>query len=137
MNAEQKKFTEEVNTFVFKNTNAKEYREFMDKINDIAIKKEFVDKNFYEVKLVNKGGLVMPVIIEWSYADGSKELEKLPAEIWRKNEKEVVKIFIKEKEVVGIIIDPNKETADVDKGNNRYPNVVIQSKFDKFKSSKN
>ena len=137
MNAEQKKFTEEVNTFVFKNTDAKEYREFMNKINDIAIKKEFVDKNFYEVKLVNKGGLVMPVIIEWSYADGSKELEKLPAEIWRKNEKEVVKIFIKEKEVVGIIIDPNKETADVDKGNNRYPNVVIQSKFDKFKSSKN
>ena len=137
LNAEQKKFTEEVNTFVFKNTNAKEYREFMNKINDIAIKKEFVDKNFYEVKLVNKGGLVMPVIIEWSYADGSKELEKLPAEIWRKNEKEVVKIFIKEKEVVGIIIDPNKETADVDKGNNRYPNVVIQSKFDKFKSSKN
>ena len=137
MNADQKKFTEKVNTFVFKNTNAKEYREFVNKINDIAIKKEFVDKNFYEVKLVNKGGLVMPVIIEWSYADGSKELEKLPAEIWRKNEKEVVKIFIKEKEVVGIIIDPNKETADVDKGNNRYPNTVMESKFDKFKSSKN
>ena len=43
----------------------------------------------------------MPVIIEWSYADGNKELERLPAEIWRKNEKEVVKVFIK-KEVVGI-----------------------------------
>ena len=109
----------------------------MNKFNDIAIKEEFVDKNYYEVKLVNKGGLVMPVIIEWSYADGSKEVEKLPAEIWRKNEKEVVKVFIKEKEVVGIVIDPNKETADVDKGNNSYPNVVMESKFDKFKSSKN
>lgn len=137
LNADQKKFTEEVNTFVFKNTNAKEYREFVNKFNDIAIKEEFVDKNYYEVKLVNKGGLVMPVIIEWSYADGSKEVEKLPAEIWRKNEKEVVKVFIKEKEVVGIVIDPNKETADVDKGNNSYPNVVMESKFDKFKSSKN
>ncbi len=137
LNADQKKFTEEVNTFVFKNTNAKEYREFVNKFNEIAIKEEFVDKNYYEVKLVNKGGLVMPVIIEWSYADGSKELEKLPAEIWRKNEKEVVKVFIKEKEVVGIVIDPNKETADVDKGNNRYPNVVMESKFDKFKSNKN
>ena len=137
LNADQKKFTEEVNTFVFKNTNAKEYREFVNKFNDIAIKEEFVYKNFYEVKLVNKGGLVMPVIIEWSYVDGSKEVEKLPAEIWRKNEKEVVKVFIKEKEVVGIVIDPNKETADVDKGNNSYPNVVMESKFDKFKSSKN
>ena len=137
LNADQRKFTEEVNTFVFKNTNAREYREFVNKFNDVAIKEEFVDKNYYEVKLVNKGGLVMPVIIEWSYADGSKELEKLPAEIWRKNEKEVIKVFIKEKVVVGIVIDPNKETADVDKGNNRYPNVVMESKFDKFKSSKN
>ena len=82
----QKRFTEGVNTFVFKNTNAKEYREFVNKFNEIAMKEEFVDKNFYEVKLLNKGGLVMPVIIEWSYADGSTELEKLPAEIWRKNE---------------------------------------------------
>ena len=137
LNADQRKFTEEVNTFVFKNTNAREYKEFVNKFNDVAIKEEFVDKNYYEVKLVNKGGLVMPVIIEWSYADGSKELEKLPAEIWRKNEKEVIKVFIKEKVVVGIVIDPNKETADVDKGNNRYPNVVMESKFDKFKSSKN
>ncbi|MEZ7854602.1 MAG: M1 family peptidase, partial [Cyclobacteriaceae bacterium] len=82
-------------------------------------------------------GLVMPVIIEWSYADGSTEREKLPAEIWRKNEKEVTKVFVKSKEVVGIVIDPNKETADADTGNNQYPNVVQESRFDKFKSSKN
>jgi len=137
LTTEQKSFTEEVNTFVFKNTNAKEYREFVNKFNEIAMKEEFVDKNFYEVKLLNKGGLVMPVIIEWSYADGSTELEKLPAEIWRKNEKEVTKVFIKEKEVVGIVIDPNKETADVNTGNNQYPNVIMESKFDKFKSIKN
>jgi hypothetical protein len=137
LNTEQKRFTEEVNTFVFKNTEAKEYREFKNKFNEIEIKEGFADQNFYEVKLANKGGLVMPVIIEWSYADGSTEREKLPAEIWRKNEKEVTKVFVKPKEVVGIVIDPNKETADADTGNNQYPNVVQESRFDKFKSSKN
>ena len=137
LNTEQKRFTEEVNTFVFKNTEAKEYREFKNKFNEIEIKEGFADQNFYEVKLANKGGLVMPVIIEWSYADGSMEREKLPAEIWRKNEKEVTKVFVKSKEVVGIVIDPNKETADADTGNNQYPNVVQESRFDKFKSSKN
>ena len=137
LNTEQKRFTEEVNTFVFKNTEAKEYREFKNKFNEIEMKEGFADQNFYEVKLANKGGLVMPVIIEWSYADGSTEREKLPAEIWRKNEKEVTKVFVKPKEVVGIVIDPNKETADADTGNNQYPNVVQESRFDKFKSSKN
>lgn len=137
LNTEQKRFTEEVNTFVFKNTEAKEYREFKNKFNEIEMKEGFADQNFYEVKLANKGGLVMPVIIEWSYADGSTEREKLPAEIWRKNEKEVTKVFVKSKEVVGIVIDPNKETADADTGNNQYPNVIQESRFDKFKSSKN
>ncbi len=137
LNTEQKRFTEEVNTFIFKNTEAKEYREFKNKFNEIEMKEGFADQNFYEVKLANKGGLVMPVIIEWSYADGSTEREKLPAEIWRKNEKEVTKVFVKFKEVVGIVIDPNKETADADTGNNQYPNVVQESRFDKFKSSKN
>ncbi|MDG1105775.1 MAG: M1 family metallopeptidase [Cyclobacteriaceae bacterium] len=137
LNTEQKRFTEEVNTFVFKNTEAKEYREFANKFNEIEMKEGFSDQNFYEVKLANKGGLVMPVIIEWSYADGSTEREKLPAEIWRKNEKEVTKVFVKTKEVVAIVIDPNKETADVDTGNNQYPNVDQESRFDKFKSSNN
>lgn len=137
LNTEQKRFTEEVNTFVFKNTEAKEYREFANKFNEIEMKEGFSDQNFYEVKLANKGGLVMPVIIEWSYADGSTEREKLPAEIWRKNEKEVIKVFVKTKEVVGIVIDPNKESADVDTGNNQYPNVDQESRFDKFKSSNN
>ena len=137
LNIEQQRFTEEVNTFVFKNTEAKEYREFANKFNEIEMKEGFADQNFYQVKLANKGGLVMPIIIEWRYADGTTEREKLPAEIWRKNEKEVTKVFVKAKEVVGIIIDPNKETADVDTGNNQYPNVVQESKFDKFKSSNN
>jgi hypothetical protein len=43
----------------------------------------------------NKGGLIMPVIIEWTFKDGSKEIERLPAEIWRLNETRVTKVFAK------------------------------------------
>ncbi len=91
------------------------------------------DLNFYEVKLKNNGGLVMPVIIQFNYRDGSSEVKRIPAEIWRMNEKEITKVFALEKEVANIVIDPFKETADVNEGNNHFPPKEIQSDFQKFK----
>jgi hypothetical protein len=91
------------------------------------------NKNFYEITLTNKGGLVMPVIIEWTYKDGSKEIERLPAEIWRINETKVTKVFQKDKEVVNVVIDPLKETADINIQDNIFPRVVQPSKFDELK----
>ena len=75
----------------------------------------------------------MPVIIEWTYADGSKEMETLPAEVWRLNEYEVKKAFLKDKEVVNVAIDPNLELADVDMSNNDFPKEADASRVDKFK----
>ena len=60
------------------------------------------DKNMYELTFSNKGGLVMPIIIEWTYKDGTKEIERIPAQVWRQNENKVVKTFIKNKEVASI-----------------------------------
>ena len=82
----------------------------------------------------NNGGLVTPVIIEWTYADGTKEIEKLPAEIWRMNEKQFSKVFKKDKEVTNIVIDPNLETADVNTEDNVFPKKEAASKFEQFKS---
>jgi hypothetical protein len=56
----------------------------------------------------------MPVIIEWTFKDGSKQIERVPVEIWRKNENRFTKVFVKDKEVTGIVIDPYRETADID-----------------------
>ena len=133
LNEYKKSFSEAAETFVFKNTKSRDYQEFKNKLDEQQIKEELADKNFYEVKMVNKGGLVMPVIIEWTYVDGTKEVETLPAEIWRHNEQAFTKIFVKEKEVVNILIDPDKATADVDQSNNRFPKMVIPTRFDKFK----
>ncbi|HZX75335.1 MAG TPA: M1 family metallopeptidase, partial [Cyclobacteriaceae bacterium] len=88
------------------------YGEFMGRVDDKAIISKLENKNLYEVTLSNKGGLVMPVIIEWTYKDGSKEIERLPAEIWRTNEMKVTKVFAKDKEVTSIVIDPLKEITD-------------------------
>ncbi len=92
------------------------------------------DKNFYELQLTNKGGLVMPIIIEWTYKDGTKEIERIPAQIWRKNENKVVKVFFKDKEVSNIKLDPLRETADIDESNNNWPVKETPSKFEIYKS---
>lgn len=128
-------FEEAADTFVFTNTSSSQYKEFMNTLDDTAIKKRNADKNFYEVTFKNKGGLVMPLIIEWTYKDGSKEVERLPAEIWRKNEEQVTKVFAKTKEVVNINLDPFKETADTYTIDNNFPRGNEPSRFDQFKSN--
>nr|WP_044238678.1 M1 family metallopeptidase [Flexithrix dorotheae] len=88
---------------------------------------------FYELTLENIGGLVMPVILEFTYKDGSKEVKRIPAEIWRKNAEKITKVFPTEKEVVNIELDPFEETADTDVTNNSWPKKELPSKFELYK----
>jgi hypothetical protein len=104
---------------------------------DEETKAKLADKHFYELKFTNKGGLIMPVILEWTYKDGTKEMERIPAQIWRKNEKGFTKAFIKNKEVVSVKLDPMRETADIDESNNKWPNLPQPSKFTVFKAQGN
>ncbi|WP_412560065.1 MULTISPECIES: M1 family metallopeptidase [Winogradskyella] len=90
-------------------------------------------KYFYQVTFDKPGGLVMPLIVEYEYADGSKEKVTYPAQIWRLNDKEVSRAVATDKEIVAITVDPDLETADVDTSNNSWPREVEQSDFDKFK----
>lgn len=121
--------------FTVLNTKEEDYGQFRARIDDNAMRTKLEEKNFYEVTLKNTGGLVSPVIIEWTYKDGSKEIEKIPAEIWRLNEKEVKKVFVKEKEVVNVVIDPRQETADVNITDNVFPKRAAESKFDQLKKN--
>ncbi len=97
-------------------------------------KKMYDTKNFfYELSLTNRGGCVSPLIIEWTYADGSKETEKISAYIWRHNEQKITKVFAKNKEVRSIKLDPERETADIDEGNNSWPKEFAPTRFELFK----
>ncbi|MGI9530224.1 M1 family metallopeptidase [Lutimonas sp.] len=93
-------------------------------------------KYFYEIIFEKPGGLVMPILAEITYADGSKENKYYPAEIWRFNDKEIKKIIGSEKEISSIVIDPNQLTADVNLENNSWPRKESESKFDSFKKEK-
>ncbi|NVJ87909.1 MAG: M1 family metallopeptidase [Flavobacteriaceae bacterium] len=86
----------------------------------------------YEITYNKPGGLVMPIIVEFTYKDGTKERKQYPAEIWRYNDDEVTKVFSSSKQIESIQLDPDLETADVDTSNNSFPKENA-NKFDKFK----
>jgi hypothetical protein len=114
------------------NTDEDSYRDYRSRVNESEVRSMVRGKNLYELTFKNTGGLISPIIIEWTYKDGSKEIEKIPAEIWRLNENQVTKVFLKDKEVVNIVIDPNHETADINVNDNIFPKRS-DSKFDRFK----
>ncbi len=90
-------------------------------------------KYFYEVKVNKPGGLVMPIIIEYTYADGTSEMVTHPAEIWRYNDNDVNISKASQKEITKIVIDPKLETADIDISNNTWPSSAQVDKFEEMK----
>lgn len=132
-NEKARDFSNGPQPFRLTKTDPRYYGEFLSRVDDQAIMAELKNKNIYEVTIANKGGLVMPVIIEWRFKDGTSELEKIPAEIWRLNEKKVTKVFVKDKEVTSVMIDPNMDTADINIEDNMFPKVEQRSQFDDFR----
>lgn len=99
---------------------------------------KFGDLNYYELTFVNEGGLPMPLIVQFTYEDGTTEIDRIPVEIWRKNENKVTKVFVKDKVAVDIKLDPFRETADIDEEDNSWPVKDIEepSRFQVFKAHK-
>jgi len=111
----------------------KEYKEYLESLS--AEQKELLKDgyNYYEVAFSNIGGMVMPVIVKFEYSDGSEEVKRIPAEIWRRYNDHVTKVFVTKKEVRHITLDPFLETADVDTRNNTW---TVKGKPDYFKVEK-
>ena len=90
-------------------------------------------KQFYELKFTNKGGIPMPLIIRFTFEDNTTEVFRIPAEIWRRSEFKVSKVFMFDKEVSAIRLDPFLETADTDLNNNSWPEEKAPTRYDLFK----
>ena len=111
---------------------------------DVNLLSEYVSKNFsadekamlkspkyfYEVEFNKPGGMLMPIIVELTYEDDTKETFKYPAQIWRKNNDTAKKVYATEKAIKKILVDPKLETADIDVTNNAWPKEEVKSKFD-------
>jgi hypothetical protein len=112
----------------------KEYKKYRQSLSDKE--KEVLDAgyHFYELSFENKGGLVMPLILRFTFTDGSNVISRHPAEIWLKNEDSFSKVFIFKKEVKEIELDPFLESADTDLKNNYWPPRAIQKRIDLYKS---
>ena len=110
-----------------------EYREYLSQLSAEERDRIPAGSHFYELTIQNDGGLVMPVIVEWTYADGSTDVTRIPAEIWRTNDREVTKVFMKDQEVTAIALDPFLEIADTDRSDNYYPSKPAEpSRFELF-----
>lgn len=112
-----------------------EYQKYKNTIGKEESKILTAGGHYYELTFGNKGGLIMPIIVQFEYTDGSKDLKYIPAEIWRLNDKEVSKIFWVKKEVKSIALDPYLETADIDLSNNYYPPQLVPTRFQTYKST--
>ena len=128
--------------FTVTNKERNTYKKFLDKLKpwerktlERAVKE---DKNYYVLDFSNKGGLVMPIILELTFTDGTKEQQYIPAEIWRRTSKAVSKLIVtdKDKVLASVTVDPRWETADVDVNNNHYPRQIISSRIETYKKKK-
>ncbi|MBT33642.1 MAG: aminopeptidase [Thalassobius sp.] len=123
----------ETETFKDAVTADDEFNEFTAQLSEEQ-KEQVAEKPFfYEVNLENKGGLVMPIILEFTYKDGSREIKRIPAEIWRRNDEKISKVFNTSQEVTSIVLDPFEETADTDITNNYWPAQELPSRFEIYK----
>ncbi|MFT4671557.1 MAG: hypothetical protein ACI945_000893, partial [Pseudohongiellaceae bacterium] len=131
-------FYDDNDQFTVTNKERNSYNSFLEGLEDWE--RETLDRaideklNYYILELSNLGGLVMPVIANLEFADGSSEEMRIPAEVWRRDARNIKKLMVSEKEVVSIVIDPLQETADVDMENNYYPRRIIPSRIENFKS---
>jgi len=109
------------------------YRQMISSLDSSEVALMNTSQHFYEVTFERLGGLVMPLIYEIVYKDGRKELERIPAEIWKMGETKVTKVIVSDTEIEEIILDPYLETADIDTSNNYYPKRATETKFEVFK----
>jgi len=112
---------------------AQQYRESLD---EDELKIIDAGYNYYELTFTNEGGLPMPLILEFTFTDGSKEVQRIPAEIWKSDPKTLRKVFFFEKEVSAVEMDPFLETADVDMDNNSWPPQAKPSRFQIYKQQR-
>lgn len=100
-------------------------------------KAKLKDIRGYQIDLSNKGGMVMPIILEFTFEDGSQLKDKKAAQIWRKNEQKVSLTYFFDKKLKSVQLDPLLETADIDTSNNYWGEIAApSSKFDVFKQKK-
>ncbi|MFT7157754.1 MAG: hypothetical protein ACI8Q1_002778 [Parvicella sp.] len=128
-------FYNSYNPFTVTPKDEEKYEAFMEKLDEEEKKILSSKKNYYEIHFSNKGGLVMPILLEFTFKDGSKEEIRIPAEIWARDNYKVSKVFTFNKEVASVVMDKNLETADTETYDNHWPRQQIPTRFELYKNA--
>lgn len=131
---ETRDFYTDPDRFKVTDLDREEYQDYLQKLSPTERDLLSNKNNFYQIDFELVGGLVMPIIIEFEMADGEKVKQYIPAEIWRFGDSVVSKVFWFEKEVVSVVLDPNLETADINRGNNFYPPRIEPTRFELYQT---
>ncbi|HAR55571.1 MAG TPA: aminopeptidase [Idiomarina baltica] len=126
-------FYNENDEYTVTNADRNEYKKLLDGLDDEQKQMLKNGKNFYVLDFSNKGGLVMPILLDLHFADGTKEHVRIPAEIWRRSPEHVSKLLIRDKKIDQIVVDPYWETADTDTSNNYWPARAVPSRIELYK----
>lgn len=114
-----------------------DYRKLVDKLSFNERKLLDSGLNFYQIDISNRGGLLMPVIMRFTFNDGTEQIERIPAEVWRMDADSISKVYYFNKELVSVTLDPFLETADTDRSSNHWPPRAEPTRFQLFKENKN
>jgi hypothetical protein len=126
-------FYNEYDRFAVDDLDRREYDKFYATLDEDQQQFLKAGYNYYEVEFSNRGGLVMPIILQIEYDDSSSETVRIPAEIWRYNDEKVTRILYSTHRIKSLTLDPFLETADVETENNYWPPRVVPSRFELFK----
>ncbi|MGO1328794.1 MAG: M1 family metallopeptidase [Idiomarina loihiensis] len=126
-------FYNENDDYTVTNADRNKYKELIKGLNEERQEMLKNGSNFYVLDFANKGGLVMPILLDLHFEDGSKEHVRIPAEVWRRSPEKVSKLLIRDKTLTQVVVDPNWETADVDTSNNYWPARAVPSRIELFK----
>lgn len=133
-------FYNENDKFAVTNKDRNKYKEMIEKLEPwerAALERAEKDGDWvYFLDFVNKGGLVMPLPLQLTFADGGTEFVMIPAEIWRFDSKQVSKMLIRPKQIVAVDLDPRQEIADADPSNNSFPRRITASRLEIYKDSR-
>jgi hypothetical protein len=110
-----------------------EYEQYLATLSDEDKKWLEAGYNYYVITIENIGELVMPIILKLNYTDGTSEEKRIPAEIWRRDDKVASKVYYSKKELQSVELDPYVEIVDVDRSNNYWPERHVPNRFELYK----
>lgn len=129
-------FYNKLNIYEVDKLDMEEYEEFKAQLSQEDLDLLAANQHYYEIHFENIGGLVMPLILRATFVDGSEQIIRIPAEVWMRDNFNISKVFIFEKEVVAFRLDPYLETGDTNLNNNAWPQEIKPSRYQLFQEKK-